>query len=336
MPSRETEIKEFISQHLDYVVGECCVPELGKKKRGKVRDVYQTEDHVVMVATDRVSAFDCVLDALIPFKGEVLTRITRWAFSRTQDIVPNALYPGSSCADSNVIIQKRLKNVGVEFVVRGFLWGSLANAYERGERDICGNTMPNGMIRYQKLPIPLFTPTTKSPTTSENMTLNDVDVKLGPKLAAEAKKQVLVLFERGCKLAEERGLILVDTKYEFGVDEHGEMFVIDEVNTPDSSRMCDRAEWEETFPKIQSIMSTEKEKYKTVGDLLREQKDLKIKELSKQFVRDILVEQNFDPANGQRPVLSKEQSYRYCFRPLLPRRFRLRSAPTGTYQFLRG
>merc|ERR1719353_641223 len=282
--------------HLDDCVDECVIPELGEATKGKVRDIYMLDDKVVMITNDRVSAFDFVLPNLIPFKGRVLNAISKWSMSQTADILPNPLCDQQ---DPNVVVQKKMKNVGVEAIVRGYLWGSMAAAYEKGERVFCGLTLPEGLVRYQKLAEPLFTPTTKAEVGhDENMTMNDVVAKMGPELAAQVKEVSLKLYARGAELMRKRGLMLLDTKYEFGVDENGKLFVIDEVNTPDSSRMCSIAEYESKWPRIQ------KEGLKP---------ELKIKEFSKQYVRDTLLELGFDGTKALKlpPSAVVECAYRY-------------------------
>merc|ERR1719353_861635 len=219
--------------HLDDCVDECVIPELGEATKGKVRDIYMVDDKVVMVTNDRVSAFDFVLPNLIPFKGRVLNAISKWCMSQTADILPNPL---CDQPDPNVVVQKKMKNLGLEAIVRGYLWGSMAASYEKGERSFCGLTLPNGLVRYQKLAEPLFTPTTKAEVGhDENMTMAEVEAQLGADLAKKVKETALKLYQRGVEVFAKRGLILLDTKYEFGLDEKGDLYVIDEVNTPDSS-----------------------------------------------------------------------------------------------------
>merc|ERR1719456_2221580 len=132
--SGEAETKAQISKHLNLTLPECMIPELGEQKKGKVRDIYFSGPNVVMVTNDRVSAFDFILPNLIPFKGQVLNMISEWTFNQTRDIVPNALVEN---VDASVVVQKKMKNLNVEFIVRGYLWGSMAAAYEKGERNFC-------------------------------------------------------------------------------------------------------------------------------------------------------------------------------------------------------
>jgi phosphoribosylaminoimidazole-succinocarboxamide synthase len=308
----EAQMKAKISGFLDHTMPECFVPELGERKTGKVRDIYFHGENVLMVTNDRVSAFDYILPNLIPFKGQVLNMISEWAMNQTRDIVPNALVEH---IDSSIVVQKKMKNLNVEFIIRGYLWGSMAAAYEKGDRTFCGLSVKDGLNRFQKFPEPIYTPTTKAEVGhDENMTEAEVEKLLGKDMAKQAKEMAFKLYNRGVELMKERGLILIDTKYEFGVDSSGKLHVIDEVNTPDSSRLCDISEWEGKYPKIEAEMKTGK--YKTVTDVLKAKPELKMKEFSKQYVRDALLEMGFDPTKDKKaPTLSDTQvvecTYRY-------------------------
>merc|ERR1712187_567866 len=238
--------------------------------------------------------------------------ISEWTFAQTKDIEPNALVAN---VDSSVVVQKKMRNLNVELIVRGYLWGSMAAAYEKGDRTFCGLSVPDGLNRFQKFETPLFTPTTKAEVGhDENMTMQEVEKLVGKDLAQRAKNVAMKLYQRGSELMRKRGLILIDTKYEFGLDGKGVLHVIDEVNTPDSSRLCTVEEWETKYPKIAAEMSTGK--YKNVTELLKAKPELKLKEFSKQYVRDALLEMGFDPAKDKAaPKLSDEQvvecAYRY-------------------------
>lgn len=233
---------------------------------------------------------------------------------------PHPLYKKSlfihcSSPDPNVVVQKKMRGLPVEAIVRGYLWGSMANAYENGERTFCGLNLPNGLLRYQKLDQPIFTPTTKAENGAhdENMTFAEVEQCLGANLAAQVRDISYKLFERGQRLFREKGLLLLDTKYEFGVDPaSGKLFVIDEVNTPDSSRMVSVEEYESKWTKIANAAPA----YSSVSELIKAQPALKMKEQSKQFVRDTLLEMGFKPEGVTGPPeLSTAQvlecSYRY-------------------------
>jgi phosphoribosylaminoimidazole-succinocarboxamide synthase len=244
----------------------------------------------------------------------VLNRISEWAFEATKDIIPNALWKAG--ADPSCVIQKKMKNLQVECIVRGYMWGSMAGAYERGERTFCGLELKDDLIRFEKFPEPIFTPTTKAEMGDhdENMTMGEVAALVGEEMAQKAKETALKLYARGNELMRKNGMILIDTKYEFGLDENGVLHVIDEVNTPDSSRMCEITEWESKYPKIEAEMKTGH--YKTVSELLKAKPELKIKEYSKQYVRDALLDMGFNPAKDLKaPRLTEDQvvecAYRY-------------------------
>jgi len=308
----EADTKAKIREYLNLTLPECFIPELGEQKKGKVRDIYFAGPNVVMVTNDRVSAFDFILPNLIPFKGQVLNMISEWAFAQTKDIVPNALIEN---VDSMVVVQKKMKNLDVELIVRGYLWGSMAAAYEKGDRTFCGLSVADGLNRFQKFDTPLFTPTSKAEVGhDENMSMEEVEKLLGKDMANRAKDTALKLYQRGAELMRKRGLMLIDTKYEFGVDEKGVLHVIDEANTPDCSRMCTVEEWESKYPKIAEEMKTGK--YANVTELLKAKPELKLKEFSKQYIRDALLEMGFDPLKDTAaPKLSDDQvvecAYRY-------------------------
>ncbi|PWA84360.1 purin 7 [Artemisia annua] len=214
------------------------IPSLKSKTRGKVRDIYDGGDYLVLVTTDRQSAFDRVL-ASIPFKGQVLNDTSLWWFNQTQHIAPNAII---AVPDKNVTIAKKCTVFPVEFVVRGYVTGStdtsLWTVYKNGVRNYCGNVIPEGMVKNERLPANIITPTTKAADHDVPITPEEI-VKQGLMSQAdydEASKKALSLFEYGQRVAAEHGMILVDTKYEFGKAPDGSVLLIDEVHTPDSSR----------------------------------------------------------------------------------------------------
>ena len=302
------DYKEIIKLNLNNTLNYAYVPELGEEIKGKVRHVHlgkkQIGEKNFMIASDRVSAFDHVLDRQIPFKGMVLNPINDWSMNQTVDIVKNA---NIKSPDKNVLIQKYCKNIMVECVVRGYVWGSMAKAYEKGDRNFCGNILKDGLKRYQKLNEPIFTPTTKSEH-DEPMTFEEVENKIGKELALKVKEISLKLYKRGEELAQKSGLVFIDTKYEFGLDENNELCLIDEANTPDSSRYCTIEEYEK-FKEISSLGND-------VNEVLKQNPNLKIKELSKQFIRDVLTEKGFSyDSSGEIPKLADEDiiecSYRY-------------------------
>lgn len=212
--------------------------DFGKKYNGKVRDTYDLGDRLLLITTDRQSAFDRVL-AAIPFKGQVLNQVSQWWFEQTKDIVPNHVL---SVPDPNVLIGKKCTVFPVEFVVRGFLSGVTSTsawmAYSKGERNFCGNVLPEGMVKNQAFAEPIITPTTKSNTHDEKISAAEI---VSRNLMTQADWDTcaaysLAIFKRGQELAKRNSLILVDTKYEFGKLPDGTIILIDEVHTPDSSR----------------------------------------------------------------------------------------------------
>ncbi len=213
---------------------------LGSREEGKVRDCYIGEGRRILVATDRVSCFDVVVGT-IPFKGQVLNQLAAFWFEQTQSIAPNHLI---EVPDPAVSIARECKPVPVEFVVRGYLTGSTSTsiwtAYDRGDREYCGHTLPEGLSRHERLREPILTPTTKAakgdhdaPASRHQLIERNL---IDEALYDRAEEMVLKLFAEGTRFAAERGLILVDTKYELGFDPEGELVVIDEIHTPDSSR----------------------------------------------------------------------------------------------------
>ncbi|MBU1201986.1 MAG: AIR carboxylase family protein [Nanoarchaeota archaeon] len=313
---KEEEYKAIIKQNLNNTLFNGFVPELGVHKSGKVRDVHFTspdaESSIVMVASDRISCFDHILSRQIPFKGAILNLFAQWAFDNTKDIVDNAVIKSPH---DNVIIQKKMDKLSFEFVVRGYVWGSMAADYEDGKREFCGIKLSDNLLRYQKLDEPLFTPATKAEDGDHdvNISFEYMADKIGTKLATELKDVSIKLYERASKLAKEKGFIFIDTKYEFGLDQKKKIYLIDEANTPDSSRYCTIEEYKK-YKDIKTEMDSGS--YKDVTELLKKKPKLKIKELSKQFARDVLVEKGFSyGASGAPPDLSDEDvievSYRY-------------------------
>ncbi|WCJ35686.1 Phosphoribosylaminoimidazole-succinocarboxamide synthase [Euphorbia peplus] len=225
------------------------VPGLNSKIRGKVRDIYDSGEYLVLVTTDRQSAFDRIL-ASIPFKGQVLNQTSLWWFGKTQHITQNAVV---SAPDNNVTIAKKCSVFPVEFVVRGYVTGStdtsLWTVYKNGIRNYCGNALPDGLVKSQKLPANILTPTTKAADHDVPVTPKEI-IEQGLMSEAdyeEASRKALSLFEYGQQVALEHGLILVDTKYEFGKALDGSILLIDEVHTPDSSRYWIAQSYEERF-----------------------------------------------------------------------------------------
>ncbi|XP_026389150.1 phosphoribosylaminoimidazole-succinocarboxamide synthase, chloroplastic-like isoform X2 [Papaver somniferum] len=251
--NRRQDVVEAIQKSLSNCLSETnlhqTVPILKSKIRGKVRDIYDSGDYLVMVTTDRQSAFDRVL-ASIPFKGQVLNQTSLWWFDKTRHITPNAVV---SSPDKNVTIAKRCSVFPVEFVVRGFVTGStdtsLWTVYKNGVRNYCGNALPEGMEKNEKLSANILTPTTKAVDHDVAVTPDEI-IKRGlmtPDDYDEVSSKALSLFEFGQRVALEHGLLLVDTKYEFGKGADGTIYLIDEIHTPDSSRYWIANSYEERF-----------------------------------------------------------------------------------------
>jgi len=253
--------------------------------RGKVRDVYTIDNHyLVMVASDRISAFDVVLGEGIPYKGQVLNQTATYFLNATKDIVPNWLI---ATPDPNVAVGKMCVPFKVEMVIRGYLAGHAAREYAAGKRMLCGVALPDGLKENDKLPKPIITPTTKA---SEG---HDEDISREEIIAEgivthedylQLEEYTRNLFARGSQMAKERNLILVDTKYEFGKDANGQIVLIDEIHTPDSSRYF----YEEGYQERQTANEPQQQ-------------------LSKEFVRQWLIKNNFQGKEGQRvPILPPE------------------------------
>ncbi|MBL7056266.1 phosphoribosylaminoimidazolesuccinocarboxamide synthase [Candidatus Woesearchaeota archaeon] len=253
----EKKIKEQIA----FTVKETNVEGLGNKLAGKVRDVYVSDDKIFLIATDRQSAFDRNL-ANIPFKGQVLTQTSLFWFENTKDIIKNHVV---SSPDPNVVECKKLKVFPVEFVVRGYISGvtstSAWTAYSKGEREFCGTTLPEGLKKNQKFKTPILTPTTKDDEHDEK--ISPAEIISSGRMTKEqwdfVAEKALKLFDRGTEIAAKNGLILVDTKYEFGYDESGDIYLIDEIHTPDSSRFWIKESYQERFSKGEEPENIDKE-----------------------------------------------------------------------------
>jgi phosphoribosylaminoimidazole-succinocarboxamide synthase len=217
-------------------------------RRGKVRDVYDLGDHLLMVATDRISAFDCIMPEGIPDKGRILTQVANFWFGATRDILPNhlvaadvdafpaALQPFREELRGRAILVRKTRPLPVECVVRGYLAGSGLKEYQKSGT-VCGIPLPAGLRNADELPEPIFTPSTKAEVGhDENIDFAAMAGLVGAELAARVRELCLALYRRGRDLARERGILLADTKFEFGLKEDGGIILIDEVLTPDSSR----------------------------------------------------------------------------------------------------
>ncbi|CAM4238736.1 phosphoribosylaminoimidazolesuccinocarboxamide synthase [Zobellia roscoffensis] len=246
--------------------------------KGKVREVYELENGVlVMVATDRLSAFDVVMPKGIPYKGQILNQIATKMMDATKDIVPNWLM---GTPDPNVAVGHACEPFKVEMVIRGYQSGHAAREYKVGKRMLCGVPMPEGMKENDKFPEPIITPATKAEMGDHDEDISREDI-LKRGIVSEADYEVLekytrALFERGTQIAASRGLILVDTKYEFGKTQDGKIVLIDEIHTPDSSRYF----YADTYEELQSKGEPQKQ-------------------LSKEFVRQWLIQNDFQGLEGQ-------------------------------------
>jgi phosphoribosylaminoimidazole-succinocarboxamide synthase len=243
--------------------------------KGKVRDVYSFEKRLVMIATDRISAFDVILPRAIPYKGQVLNQIAAHFLNATSDIVPNWL---EEVPDPNVSIGIKCQAYPVEMVVRGYLAGHAWREYKAGKREVCGVALPEGLKENDKLPQPVITPTTKAHEGHDEDISREQILAQG--LVSEdeyehLERYTLALFARGTEMAADQGLILVDTKYEFGQLD-GTIYLIDEIHTPDSSRYFYKDTYEEN-----------------------QRAGVSQKQLSKEFVREWLIENGFQGKDGQ-------------------------------------
>ena len=246
--------------------------------RGKVREVYKINDDIlVMIATDRLSAFDVVLPEGIPYKGQILNQIATKFMQLTEDIVPNWLI---ATPDPNVAIGHLCEPFKVEMVIRGYLSGHAAREYALGKRIICGVTMPEGLKENDKFPTPIITPTTKADNGSHDEDISREAILTNGIVTEEdylvLEKYTRDLYQRGTEIAASRGLILVDTKYEFGKTKDGQIVLIDEIHTPDSSRYFYAEGYQE-----------------------RQNNHEEQKQLSKEFVRRWLIENGFQGKEGQ-------------------------------------
>jgi len=250
-------------------------PKQTGKYIGKVRDVYEFPDKIAIIATDRISAFDVILPKAIPHKGQVLNQVASIFLNHTKDIVPNWL---ESTPEPNLSIGKKCRPFAVEMVIRGYLSGHAWREYKAGKRSICGVVMPEGMKENDKFPYPIITPTTKANEGHDEDISREEIISNG--LVPEEKYLKLenytrLLFESGNQYAKQRDLILVDTKYEFG-EYNGEIHLIDEIHTPDSSRYF----YEDTYEQLQKEGKAQRQ-------------------LSKEFVRQWLIENGFQGKSDQ-------------------------------------
>lgn len=251
--------------------------------QGKVRDVYFFGEHLLMIASDRISAFDVVLPRLIPYKGQVLNQLAEHFLQATADIVPNWLIATPA---PNASFGLKCHAIPIEMVVRGYLVGHLWREYKAGKRSVCGVSLPDGLIENQKLPNPIITPTTKaSEGHDEDISIQEIIQKgiVSEEILVELCRISFALFDRGQEMANSKDLILVDTKYEFGI-RNEKIILMDEIHTPDSSRYFYKSSYDDLFK------------------LGHPQK-----QLSKEFVREWLISNNFQGKENQLiPAISDE------------------------------
>lgn len=281
---RRAELRAAIERQLPHALETTQFEHLGERYQGKVRDTYAQGNRLVLITTDRISAFDHVLRQTIPFKGQVLNQTAAYFLEHTRDTAPNHLV---DVPDPNVTVARRCEALPIEFVVRGYLAGYSWRSYNNGLRLLCGEHLPEGLRESDRLPKPILTPATKA------VEGHDEDISKAEILERglldranleHCEAMSLALFQRGTQMAADRGLLLVDTKYEFGRDEDGTLSVIDEIHTPDSSRYYYADGYDERLER---------------GEPQRQ--------LSKEFVREWLMDHGFQGKDGQvLPTLTDE------------------------------
>lgn len=261
---------------LDHCITETNVSGVSEPYKGKVREVYELDAQTLgIVVSDRISAFDYIMRQAIPFKGQILNQLAQFSFSKVEDIMPTHLI---EVPHPNVTIAKKCEPIPIEIVVRGYLTGHAWRTYKSGLRELCGAPLPEGMKEHDKFPEPLLTPATKA-TEGHDEDISEANILakgiVSPELWEQIRTKAFELFARGTEVAAKQGLILVDTKYEMGLFE-GELTLIDEVHTTDSSRY-----------------------FYLEGYKERQAKGEQQKQLSKEFLREWLMEHNFQGLDGQ-------------------------------------
>lgn len=265
-----------IQEALDHCITETNLSEFSPPYKGKVREVYElTSDTLGIVVTDRISAFDFIMKQAIPFKGQILNQLAQFSFDTISDIIPTHII---EVPHPNVTVAKKCSPVPIEVVIRGYLTGHAWRTYKSGLRELCGVSLPEGMKEHQKFPTPILTPATKA-TEGHDEDISEADILSRGIVSRELWDQIRTvafkLFARGTEVAAKQGLILVDTKYEFGLF-NGDLTLIDEVHTTDSSRYFYKEGYEE-----------------------RQANDEGQKQLSKEFLREWLIEHEFQGLEGQ-------------------------------------
>jgi len=244
------------NNYLEPVITQTNLPGLKLINRGKVRDIYDFGESLLIVATDRISAFDVVMNEGVPYKGKVLTQISDFWFEQTKDIVPSHIIssivydfpleckPYWTVLSDRSMFVKKTKPLPVECIIRGYLSGSGWNEYKKNTI-VCGIQLPDGLVESSKLPAPIFTPTTKEEVGKhdENISFEQMCSMIGRELANKVRDISIKIYQRGAHLAEKKGIIIADTKMEFGMNENGELTLIDELLTPDSSRFWPKSKY---------------------------------------------------------------------------------------------
>lgn len=256
--------RKIIIKNIPSAIQAVSLPKLGTKASGKVRDWYVKDNFRILIATDRISAFDKVL-GVVPFRGAVLNLLSKFWFEKTRDIVANHMI---GTVDPNVMLVSECNALPIEVIVRGYITGvtntSLWKQYSDGKRIIYGIKFPEGLAKNQKLKKPIITPTTRGtgpgghdqPITTKEILKQKL---VSPKIWKQIEKVAIKLFERGTEIADKSGFILADTKYEFGLDKNGKLVLIDEIHTPDSSRFWVKKTYKEKFEKGQEVENYDKE-----------------------------------------------------------------------------
>lgn len=267
---------DVITAQLDRTLDGTDFGDLGDRYQGKIRDTYSFDSQMALITTDRISAFDHVLRQTIPFKGQVLNQLAAYCFEETADVMPNHVI---SVPDPNITLALKCEPVQIEFVVRGYVVGHAWRTYRSGLRELCGESLPEGLIENSRLPEPILTPTTKAHEGhDEDISAPEIVSRgiMEEQIFLDLKECALQLFARGTEMAARRGLILVDTKYEFGLTPDGTYVVIDEIHTPDSSRYF----YSDTYEELLAANEPQRQ-------------------LSKEFVRVWLMEKGFQGKEGQ-------------------------------------
>lgn len=304
-----------LTAQIPYTLNTTDFPGLGKKYEGKVRDNYTRGDQRILIITDRLSAFDRIITT-IPFKGQVLNQISQFWFEQTKDIIGNHVI---EFPDPNVVVARECKPLLVEMVVRGYITGVTSTSawyhYERGERNFCGNKLPDGLRKNQKLAKPIITPSTKAEHGGHDESVSGEEILKRGILTHEQwdflSDAVLKLYNRGVDICARQGIILVDTKYELGISPDGEILLIDEIHTPDSSRF-----W----------FANEYEKRLAAGE---EQK-----KIDKEYLREWLADRGFR-GDGEVPAIPDEiraetgRRYIEAYELITGREFKAEVGPVG-------